>query len=80
VSSRHTGGFRGTVLLRGVCPVCGREVSGGNCESGRARGSRIMLRTHNNPATGGRCAGSRDRVPADPDRTAAWGRSRRGRA
>jgi hypothetical protein len=78
MSGRHVGGVRGTVLLRGVCPVCRREVAGGNSESGDARNSRIMLRQHNNPATGERCAGSRDRVPTDWDRTNAWGRAKRG--
>jgi hypothetical protein len=78
MSDRHVGGTRGTVLLRGVCLVCGREVAGGNCESGSARGSRIMLRWHNDPATGQQCAGSRGCVPTDRDRTAAWGQRKRG--
>jgi hypothetical protein len=77
MSGRHTGGVRGTVLLRGICPVCKREVAGGNCESGDARNSRIMLRQHNNPATGEQCAGSRDRVPTDWGRTNAWGQAKR---
>ena len=72
-----SGGYRGTVLLRGVCLICGREVSGGNSESGMARGSRIMLRIHNNPATGQRCVGSRDRVTVDQGLTRAWGEARR---
>lgn len=79
MSGRHAGGTRGTVLLRGFCPVCGREMPGGNSESGPARGSMIMLRQHNDPGTGRRCAGSRGRVPVDRDRTAAWGQARRDR-
>jgi hypothetical protein len=67
------------VLLRGVCLVCGRELPGGNCESGVDRGSRIMLRWHVNPATGQRCAGSRDRVPVDRELTSAYGQARRAR-
>ena len=77
MSGRHTGGVRGTVLLRGWCLVCGREMPGGNSESGDARGSKIMLRVHIDPATGRRCAGSRDRVPVDQDATRAWGERRR---
>lgn len=72
-----SGGYRGTVFLRGVCLVCGREVSGGNSESGMARGSRIMLRNHNDPDTGRKCAGSRDRVNVDRELTSAWGEARR---
>jgi hypothetical protein len=72
-----SGGVRGTVLLRGRCLVCDRDIPGGNCESGLARGSAIMLRNHVNPATGKRCAGSRDRVPTDHELTAAWGLAKR---
>jgi hypothetical protein len=77
VSGRHTGGTQGTTFLRGHCRSCGRELSGGNCESGAARGSYIMLRTHNNPVTGIICAGSRDRVPVDRAATAAYGTAKR---
>lgn len=71
---RHVGGVRGTVLLRGYCPVCGRGVAGGNMSrlSVQAGRRQISLRPHNRPGTGTLCPGGRSTVPADLGLTSEW--------
>jgi hypothetical protein len=57
--NRHSGGVRGTKFARADCPACGRNTAGGNTNYDRTK---IMLKPHNNPATGQRCSGSGQNV------------------
>lgn len=40
---RHTGGVRGTIYRRGICPECGRAVAGASANRER---SRLWLKRH----------------------------------
>jgi hypothetical protein len=53
--NRHSGGVKGTKLIRTDCPACGRNTAGGTANVERTA---IWLKRHNNPATGRRCSGS----------------------
>lgn len=77
---RHYGGVRGTVLLRGTCPMCGRDVPGGRVTRPGETPTRIWLRPHREPGPGrGRrwCDGGKMTVTADYELTAAWGKRQR---
>lgn len=50
MSGRHTGGVKGTVQWRGYCPVCQRDVAGGNMS--RPPGQQISLRPHKRSRVG----------------------------
>lgn len=41
--NRHSGGVKGTRLIRADCPVCGRDTAGGTADRDRTQ---IVLKPH----------------------------------